>query len=149
MFGEEPKRVTEGRRAGKDFLPEASDTCVAVLIRTAHDGRLAGLYRTLLVNLGGDVGLADRLPFAIANIAMTGDGSGKVSIGNGKSATVAQPLAFDAGFTAAYLKGDRRATNVDVSRLRSMAELCLSVLMDPGTCFSAGYAEGGLALSAR
>ena len=74
MLGEEPDRVTQARRAGQNFIPDAADMCVAVLVRTAHDGHLPDLYRTLLTELGGNVELAEKLPLAIGNAVMDGDG---------------------------------------------------------------------------
>ena len=147
MLGEEPDRVTQGRRAGKNFIPDAADTCVAVLVRTAHDGHLSDLYRTLLSQLGGSVELAEKLPVAIGNAVM--DGDGKVALGNGKDTIVPPPLAFDAGFTVAYLKSDDRVENLDAAKLKLVAESCLSVNKDAGTCFSAGYVYGQQAVRAR
>jgi hypothetical protein len=147
MLGEEPDRVTQGRRAGKNFIPDAADTCVAVLVRTAHDGHLSDLYRTLLTQLGGSVELAEKLPLAIGNAVM--DGDGKVALGNGKDTIVPPPLAFDAGFTVAYLKSDDRVDNLDAAKLKLVAESCLAVNKDAGTCFSAGYVYGQQAVRAR
>jgi hypothetical protein len=146
MMGEEPGRVIEGRRAGKDFIPDAADTCVAVLVRTAQDHGLPELYRTLLTQLGGNVALADKLPLAIGGAVLNGDG--KVALGNGKTTDVPPSLAFDAGFSAAYLSGDAREANVDHDKLKAVTESCLAVQKDAGTCFSAGYAQAGRALQA-
>src|ERR1700722_19571855 len=96
MFGEETDRVTAGRKAGQQ-VPDAADTCVAALARTARDGRLADLYRTVLTQLGGRADGYEKLPVAIATAVM--DGDGKISLGNGKATDVPPPLAFDAGFT--------------------------------------------------
>ncbi len=146
MLGEEPDRVTDGRRSGKDFMPDAADTCVAVLVRTAHDGHLPDLYRTLVAQLGGSTESSANLPLAIGKAAL--DGNGQVALGNGKVIDVPAPLAFDAGFTAAYMKGDTRAGNADPKSLKLLTEACLGVRKDAGTCFSAGYAQGGRALNA-
>ena len=146
MLGEEPDRVTAARRAGQNFIPDAADMCVAVLVRTAHDGHLPDLYRTLLTELGGNLDLAEKLPLAIGNAVM--DGDGKVALGNGKNTIVASSLAFDAGFTLAYLKGDTRPEDVDSGKLKTLAESCLAVSKDAGTCFSAGYYYGAQAVRA-
>ena len=143
MFGEEPDRVTEARRAGQYFIPDAADLCVAVLVRTARDGRLLDLYRTLLTELKGDLGAVEKLPAAIGNAVLEGDG--KVALGNGKDTIVAPSLAFDAGFTVAYLRGDRRSENTDPAKLKLLTESCLAVQKDAGTCFSAGYVQGAQA----
>jgi hypothetical protein len=147
MLGEEPGSVTEARRAGQYFIPDAADLCVAVLVRTAHDGHLPDLYRKLLTELGGNVELAEKLPLAIGNALL--DGDGKVDLGNGKNTIVPPPLAFDAGFTVAYLKGDDRVENMDAPKLKLVAESCLAVNKDSLTCFSAGYTYGQQAVRAR
>ena len=146
MLGEEPGRVVAGRRAGKDFIPDAADTCVAVLVRTARDGRLPDLYRSLVTELGGAVEVYETLPAAIGDTAL--GGKEKVAIGNGKDADVPPSLAFDAGFTVSYLKGDARAGKVDPIQLKRITESCLAGRADAGTCFSVGYAQGGRALDA-
>jgi hypothetical protein len=147
MMGEEPRCVIDGRQAGKAFMPDAVDTCVAVLVRTAHDGHLPDLYRTLLTELGGDAGAYESLPAAIGDAVM--NGNGKVAIGNGKDTEVPPTLAFDAGFTLAYLRADTRAANLaSTDRLRQVAEACLAVREPAGTCFSYGYMQGGLAVEA-
>ena len=146
MFGEEPGRVDRERRTGRNSLPDAADICVTALVRTAHDGRLPELYRTLLTQLGGSPDRYETLPLAIGNAAL--DGNGKVSLGNGKQIPdVPPPLAFDAGFTVAYLKGDARAAATDLTKLKLVTEACLAVQKDAGTCFSAGYAQGGRAIN--
>lgn len=147
MLGEEPGSVTEARRAGQYFIPDAADLCVAVLVRTAHDGHLPDLYRKLLTELGGNVELAEKLPLAIGNAVM--DGDGKVALGNGRDTIVPPPLAFDAGFTVAYLKGDTRPEDVDSGKLKTLAESCLAVDKGAQTCFSAGYYYGAQAFRAR
>jgi hypothetical protein len=146
MFGEEPDRVAKARRAGQASLPDAADTCVAALVRSAHDGRLPDLYRTLLTQLGGDIGLAGKLPLAIGESALNGDGN--MTIGNGKNTIIPPPLAFDAGFTVAYLKGDTRPEELEAAKLKAVAEACLAVDKDAGTCFSAGYYYGAQAFRA-
>jgi hypothetical protein len=146
MFGEEPDRVAKARRAGQASLPDAADTCIAALVRTAHDGHLPDLYRTLLTQLGGDVGLAGKLPLAIGESALNGDGN--ITIGNRKNTLIPPPLAFDAGFTVAYLKGDTRPEDLETAKLKAVAEACLAVDKDAGTCFSAGYYYGAYAFRA-
>jgi hypothetical protein len=72
-----------------------------------------------------------------------------VALGNGRQIPdVPPPLAFDAGFTVAYLRGDTRAGNADPAQLKLVTEACLAVGKDAGTCFSAGYAQGGRAVGA-
>jgi hypothetical protein len=146
MLGEEPDRVAKARRAGQSSVPDAADTCIAALLRTAHDGHLPDLYRTLLTQLGGDIGLAGKLPLAIGESALNGDGN--ITIGNWKHTIIPPPLAFDAGFTAAYLKGDTRPEELETAKLKAVAESCLAVDKDAGTCFSAGYYYGAYAFRA-
>jgi hypothetical protein len=147
MFGQESDVVTEGRRNGKAFLPDASDICVALLVRTAHDGHLSDLYRTILINLGGDPALAPKLPFILGASVISGNG--KMQIGKSKESYVPSSLAFDAGFTVAYTKGETHMPNMNADRLKALSELCLGVYLEAGMCFSAGYAEGELAYAAR
>lgn len=146
MFGEVPDNVAKARRALKDSVPDAADTCIAALTRTAHDGQLLDLYRLLLTKLGGNVAGYEKLPTAIGE-ALLG-GAEKVALGNGKDTIVASALAFDAGFTVAYMKGETRVEGMDAAKLKLVAEDCLAVHKDPGTCFSAGYAYGGQAFTA-
>ena len=146
MFGEEPDRVAKARRAGQASFPDAADTCIAALVRTAHDGQLTDLYRTLLTQLGGDIGLAGKLPLAIGESALNGNGN--ITIGNRKNTIIPPPLAFDAGFTVAYLKGDTRPEELETTKLKAVAEACLAVDKDAGTCFSAGYYYGAYAFRA-
>ena len=150
MLGEEPDRVTQARRAGQYFIPDAADMCVAALVRTAHDGHLSDLYRTLLTELGGNVELAEKLPLVIANAVL--DGNGKVEIGNGKVMDVVPPpLAFDAGFTMAYLGGhEKYKPDVDdPAQLKLLTGGCLAVQKDAGPCFGAGFAQGAQAFRER
>lgn len=150
MLGEEPDKVAKGRQAGKNFLPDAADTCVAVLVRTAHDGHLPDLYRTLLTELGGDVEEYAKLPLAIKNAVL--DGDGKVPIGNGKVMDIVpSSLAFDAGFTMAYLGGyEKFKPDVDdPAQMKLLTGGCLAVQKDAGPCFAAGFAYGAQAFRAR
>ena len=144
MFGEVPDRVIAARNAGKQAA-DAADICVAALARTARDGRLADLYRTVLTQLGGRADGYEKLPDKIGTAVM--DGDGKVSFGNGKATDVPPPLAFDAGFTVAYQRGDRRAGETDPIQLKTLTEGCLAVKKDAAACFSAGYANAGRVLS--
>jgi hypothetical protein len=41
-MGKEPAEVAEHRAAGAAFFPDAADSCVTALIRTARDRRFAG-----------------------------------------------------------------------------------------------------------
>lgn len=147
MFGEEPGKVAQGRSAGKDFLPDAADTCVAALTRTAREGHLPDLYRTLLSQLGGNSGDYAKLPDAIGNAVM--NGNGKMPIGD-PATDVPPSLAFDAGFTVAYQQGSAaKAPAANAADLKPIAEACLAVKQEAGACFSAGYVYGAKAFAAR
>jgi hypothetical protein len=139
--GDEPARVAHDRAEGAYFTPDASDTCVTVLARTSHDGRLSGLYNVLLAEEGGDPAMAGALPDAIGGAVL--NGATKVSIGNGRAAGVSPALAFDAGFTVAFQKGSTQtAANSSSVKLKAITEDCLAQRGDDGTCFSVGYAYG-------
>jgi hypothetical protein len=146
FFGEEPERVAKARRAGQTFLPDAADICVAVLVRSARDGKLFDLYRTILREQGGDLALVEQMPMLTGTAALKD--ADKMTLGNGKAMDVPPTLAFDAGFTVAYLRRDGSKANADPVKLRAVIESCLTVKTDAGTCFAAGYAEGGKALTA-
>ena len=147
ISGREPSRVKEARAGGMDFTPDASDSCLAALQRAAKDGKLGDAYKKLLVQTGGDAEFAEKLPRAIGASVLSGDG--KVALGNGKAMTATAPIAFDAGFTVAYIDGAAKKQGMDSQKLRALAEACLSNDKDAGTCFSIGYVFGGQAFNAR
>lgn len=145
--GREPAKVEEDRRDGAYFTPDAADSCVVALARTARDRQLSGLYRVLVSELGGNSGGYEQLPRAIGATVM--NGISKVAIGNGKVAVVTPALAFDAGFTVAYLEGGANKATANTQQLRAATEACLGQRLDAGTCFSVGYVQGTRAFSAR
>ena len=145
--GNQPSRVKEMRGEGFAFVPDAADSCVAALQRTATDGKLGDAYKKLLAETGGETDFAGKFPNAIGASVLSGDG--KVAIGNRKAITVDPPIAFDAGFTVAYIDGAAKKQGVDPQKLRTLAEACLSNNKDPGTCFSIGYVYGAQAFNAR
>ncbi len=140
-LGLEPADVAEDRSEGAYFTPDAADSCVTALARTARDGRLAELYREFLTEMGGSVGGSERWPRAIGAAVL--NGNGKVALGNNKAAEVTPALAFDAGFTVAYQEGGAsKVVTTDTQQLKIVAEACLGQRQDAGTCFSAGYVYG-------
>jgi hypothetical protein len=146
--GGQPRSVAHDRGEGTYFTPDASDTCVAVLARTAHDGRLDGLYSAFLTEAHGDPAMAATLPDAIGAAVLSG--ATKVSIGNGEAAGVSPALAFDAGFTVAFRKGStQNPANPSSAKLKAITEDCLAERGDDGTCFSVGYAYGAEAVLTR
>jgi hypothetical protein len=144
--GNEPSRVKEARAMGFDFTPDASDSCLVALQRAAKDRTLSEPYKKLLAQTGGSVELSETLPKAIGAAVL--NGKGKVSIGNGKAIIPTAPVAFDAGFTVAYISAAPNKAG-DPQKLKSLAESCLAGGKDPGTCFSVGYVYGAQAFNAR
>ena len=146
--GGEPASVAEDRAEGTYFSPDAADSCVVALTRTARDGQLLAFYRTMMTELGGDVQAHEQLPHAIGAAVL--GGSARVAIGNGKAAVVTPALAMDAGFTVAYLEGPAsKPPAADSEQLKPIAESCVAQHQDAGTCFSAGYVYGARAFAAR
>jgi len=144
--GNEPSRVKEARAMGFDFTPDASDSCLVALQRAAKDRTLAEPYKKLLAQTGGNAELSETLPKAIGASALNGKGT--VSIGNGKALIPTAPMAFDAGFTVAYISAAPNKGG-DPQKLKSLAESCLAGGKDTGTCFSVGYVYGAQAFNAR
>lgn len=144
--GNEPSSVKEARGMGFDFTPDASDSCLAALQRAAKDRNLSEPYKKLLVQAGGDIAVSETLPKAIGASVL--NEKSKVSIGNGKAIVPTAPIAFDAGFTVAYMSASPNKGG-DPQKLKSLAESCLAGGKDTGTCFSVGYVYGAQAFNAR
>jgi hypothetical protein len=144
--GNEPSSVKEARGMGFDFTPDASDSCLAALQRAAKERSLSEPYKKLLVQAGGNVALSETLPKAIGASVL--NEKSKVSIGNGKAIVLTAPMAFDAGFTVAYMSASPNKGG-DPQKLKSLAESCLAGGKDAGTCFSVGYVYGAQAFNAR
>ena len=145
VTGGESGLVSEARGEGAAFTPDASDTCLATLTRTARDGNLPQLYGKLATDLGGSTDGSDRLPHAIGAAVLSG--KSQVSIGNQKMTDVTQPLAFDAGFTSAYMDSAPDKGAMDQAKLKAIAEQCLNKQGDAGTCYSIGYVYGAQAFA--
>lgn len=145
--GREPANVREARQEGFDFTPDAADGCLAALVRKAKDHALLEPYKKLADDLQGNTEAYDRLPKAIGAAALSGEDI--VSIGNGKGVKMDAALAFDAGFTAAYMGAATKKEGLDLQKLKAFAESCLDKQKDAGTCFSIGYALGGQAVNAQ
>jgi hypothetical protein len=147
-MGQEPARVADSRAEGAYFTPDAADSCVAALARTAHDRRLPELYGKLLAGWGVGTNGSEGLPRAIGASVM--DGNGKVAIGSNKVVVVTAALALDAGFAVGYRDGAAaKAPDADAGQLRTLAEACLGQHQDAGTCFSAGYVYGARAFKGQ
>jgi hypothetical protein len=146
-MGQEPAGVTKSRSEGATFFPDAADSCVTALVRTARDRQLPALYGRLLAELGGNREGYERLPRTIGATVL--NGTTKAAIGGGKAVEVTPALAFDAGFTVAYLDGAANQGAADARQLKTLTESCLAQGQDAGTCFSVGYASGANAFRAR
>jgi hypothetical protein len=147
-LGGEPASVAESRTGGAYFTPDAADRCVTALVRTAHDGRLPELYRSLLAELGGSGEGYQKLP-SVIGASVLKDVT-KVAIGDGRAMVVTPALALDAGFTAAELEGAAgKAGTADARQMKTLAEACLGQKEDAGTCYSVGYMYGVQAFKAR
>ena len=145
--GREPSRVAEARAGGFDFTPDAFDSCMAALQRSAKDRRLGDVYARLLSETGGNAERLETLPKAIGASVLSGDG--KVFIGNDKAITASASIAFDAGFAVAYTERAATKQGMDARKLKAIAEACLDNDKDAGTCFSVGYVYGAQAFNAR
>lgn len=147
-MGRQPASVAGDRANGTYFTPDAGDSCVTALVRTARDNRLPELYGKLATEMGGNAAGSETLPRVIGAAVLSGDG--KAPIGNGRVAVVTPALAFDAGFTVAYQEGTAsKPVTVDAGKLKILAEACLGQHQDAGTCFSAGYVDGARAFKAQ
>jgi hypothetical protein len=144
-MGDEPAGVIDFRHSGIPS-PDASDSCVNALIRTAHDHKLPDFYKELLTELKFPVEGYEKLPHLIGGVVLSG--GKEVSLGGGNGLHVTSPIAFDAGFATAYLEGASRREGVDAQQLKKVTESCLAKGEDPKTCFSVGYVFGAEALSA-
>jgi hypothetical protein len=144
--GQEPARVKDARAGGFAFTPDASDSCVAALQRSAKDSLLFGIYKRLLAGIGGDSSISQNFPKAIGSAVLSGNG--QVPIGNGNAAKITPQMAFDAGFTVAYTDGAARKQG-DPQKLKTLAEDCLNAQGDAGTCFSVGFVYGSQAFNAQ
>lgn len=145
-MGKKPAQVSEARTQGAYFLPDAVDSCVAALMRSARDRQLSTLYDKLLAELGVGQGDGARLPAAIGAVVM--NGATNVPIGNGQSMTVTPAIAFDAGFSLAYQQGASTGA-VNAQQLRTVTEDCLGQRRDAVTCFSVGHVHGARVFNAR
>ena len=147
MNGRELSSVKEARDMGFHFTPDAFDSCMAALQRSAKEHKLGDPYARLLSETGGNAELSQTLAKAIGASVLSGNG--KASIGNGKAITASASIAFDAGFSVAYGEGAAAKQGTDPQKLKSVAEACLSNAQDAGTCFSVGYVYGAQAFNAR
>lgn len=143
MAGEMPRIVHRVRENGGEISPDAADQCVAALMRIGAEGNLLKPYEKLVADGHGDSAVTPNLPNAIGG-AVVERASNRVSIGNDRAMSIDAAIAFDAGFTAAYLKGERSAgATPDIATLKVLSETCLDRTQDNlGLCYATGYAHG-------
>jgi hypothetical protein len=146
-MGQEPASVADFRSSKLDATPDASDTCVTALIRTAHDHQLPEFYKKFLTRMGvGDEGY-EKLPHRIGAAVLSGNQ--KVAISGDKVIPVTPALAFDAGFSVAYLESAAKSEGINEDQLKKVSESCLAQGEDAKTCFSMGYVYGARAVGAQ
>lgn len=138
--GVAPEGARDARRRGKRWMPDAIDSCVTLLARLGRDGALAGVYKDLLAREVGDDAGAAELPAQIGGAVLTYKAD-RVALARGVSAIVTPALAFDAGFTAGYFKGEGLRPGLPAeTEIRPIGERCLDQReTDLAQCYSAGY----------
>ena len=143
MAGRMPSMTRIARKNDGGISPNAADLCVAALIRTGKESALLAPYKRIVTDGNGDLSVVDRLPATIGG-AVVEQQADSVSIGNGLAMTIDPAIAFDAGFSAAYLKGEKSAPGMpDLPTLKAVSESCLDQTQARlGLCFAAGYAHG-------
>ena len=136
------------RANGLGGFPDASDYCLAVLIRTARDGGLLDVYEKIVAKHGGDPANVTTLPDAVGG-ALLKQKAKDVPIGNGLAVGIKPALAFDAGFVTAYRTNDSDMAGLPgAADLKNSAEACLAQrASDMAPCFWTGYALGARALN--
>jgi len=145
--GQGPASVARTRSLGDAELPDAADLCSVVLQRTGQDRGLIAFYRELQRELGGADAGHEQLPAAIAATLLKAGGT-QVPVGNGRAAAITAALAYDAGFTVAYTKGELpTAAMPGYTALKPIAERCLGQTEPSlGLCYSTGYVFGARAV---
>lgn len=141
--------VNRARQRGDQYMPNASETCPAVIKRQIHDGTALDLYGAELAKQGGTA-TPRQLLKSISDAVTKGTGD-DVPIGGNKSITLNPPGAFDAGYTMGSLDSGVTMQSLGLSdsranaqKLRSIAEGCLDgdnkQPPAPSACYLAGLA---------
>lgn len=146
--GQASASTSRSRGFGDYMAPDTADYCAFALHLVGRAGQLLGLYQQLQTDLGGSRSGHEQLPMAIAAAVLKAK-SNQVPIGNDRAAVISAALAFDAGFTMAYGKGERPSPGMpDIAALKPIAELCLAQA-EPNLslCYSTGYVYGARAIS--
>lgn len=150
--GAEPGRVREARAAGRDFAPDASKSCPAVVRRELHDGREMELYERVAQLAGGQMTPQQ----VLKNTAAAAMGNqAAVPIGNGRGYQLTDAIAWDAGYTSGLMDPSITMQSLGLAdspantqRLEGIAESCLDDGNRRTPKASACYV-GGIALAAR
>jgi|GEM_PF-2646035 len=128
-------------------LPSLFETCMAALMRTAHDHRLNAYYDHELKIIYRKDKSYDRMAHDIGVAAQARKAFAPVPGGKGQVWELDPALAFDAGFSEGYQNdvspGPLQGT---MEQLRKDAEACFSQQGDVSHCFSIGYTYGYLVL---
>lgn len=146
--GQAPANVARGRGFGAESMPDAADSCASALNLIGRAGQLGALYKQLQRELGGGASGHEQLPSAIAT-AVLKTKTNQAHVGNDRAAIITAALAFDAGFTVAYGKGERPAAGMpEINVLKPIAERCLAPAeANLGLCYSTGYVYGARGVS--
>lgn len=147
MAGKMPEIVDRLRNSDGGISPNAADLCVAALMRSGTDSVIIEPYDRIVKESGGNPAAAADLPGTIGG-AVTSRASDQATIGNGRAIRIDPAIAFDAGFSAAYLKGETSSPGMpDLKTLKTISESCLDQSADQlGLCYAAGYAHAVRAL---
>ena len=147
MAGAMPKIIRRVRLHDGGISANAADQCVAALMRIGKENALLVPYEKMVADGGGDRAAIANLPGLIGG-AVVDQAADKVSIGNGRAIVLDAAIIFDAGFSAAYLKGETSSPGMpDLATLKSITEGCLDRKEDRlGLCYAAGYAHAVRAL---
>jgi len=148
ITGAQAEAVAMAREVGLPGYADVSDLCITVLIRTGRDERLLDPYETIMMRHTGATTDAKNLPSWIGG-ALIEQKSNIAPLGNGKGITIDPSLAFDAGFSAAYLKRETTSPPMpDAATLKAISERCLAQAENNlGLCYASGYAHAIQALN--
>ena len=142
MNGRMPLIIADSRKRDGGISPNAADICAAALTRTGKENTLVQAYDDVIARNSGDPVRAASLPDAIGG-AIIKERSDNVPLGNSRAIRIKPALAFDAGFSAAYLKGETKSAGMpDLATLKAISERCLGQA-EPnlGLCYASGYAH--------
>lgn len=145
--------VNRARQRGDQYMPNASETCPAVIKRQIHDGTALDLYTAELAKQGGTA-TPQQLLKSISDAVSSGT-TDAVPIGRGKGIILDASGAFDAGTLMGYMDNTVTPESLGIvnspantQKLRSIAEGCLDSANKqppaPSACYLAGLALAAL-----